>query len=73
MKQLANKVASGDVKTALRLIDLQYRDEGLDRAIREDDCGPLVSSLPESATALEQLEEISQRLRARIAKRKSAP
>ena len=34
MKQLANKVASGDVKTALRLIDLQYRDEGLDRAIR---------------------------------------
>jgi hypothetical protein len=73
MKQLANKVASGDVKTALRLIDLQYRDEGLDRAIREDDRGPLVSSLPESATALEQLEEISQRLRARIAKRKSAP
>ena len=32
------------------------------------DRGPLVSSLPESATALEQLNEMTQRLRARIAK-----
>jgi hypothetical protein len=72
VKQLANKVASGDVKTTLRLVDLHYRDEELERATNGAESGSLASSLPESATANEKLREITERLRARLAKRNAS-
>jgi hypothetical protein len=72
VKQLANKVASGDVKTTLKLVDLHYRDEELERATNGAESGSLASSLPESATAHEKLREITERLLARLAKRNAS-
>jgi hypothetical protein len=66
-KHVANKVASGDIKTVLRLLEWEFR--ALNQALQRVENGRVTSSLPASATALEQLYELSARLRERLAKR----
>jgi hypothetical protein len=68
-KHVANKVASGDVKTVLRLLEWEFR--ALNQALQRVENGRVTSSLPASATALEQLYELSARLRERLAKRRA--
>jgi|HubBroStandDraft_4_1064222.scaffolds.fasta_scaffold62768_1 hypothetical protein len=70
-KHVANKIASGDIKTALRLLEWDLREESLNKAVPGIEGARMKSSLPASATAFEQLNEISARFRERLAKRKA--
>jgi Family of unknown function (DUF5681) len=70
-KHVANKVASGDVKTVLRLLEWEFREESLNKAVPTVESGRVISSLPASATAHERLYEITARLRERLAKRET--
>jgi Family of unknown function (DUF5681) len=70
MKQVANQVASGDAKIALKILEMHDRHEKLLREIDATNSGPIVSSLPESANARQRLIEITHRLQQRIEVRK---
>ncbi len=54
-KHFANKVASGDIKTIFRLSEWEDREGVPNQAGQRVESGPVKSSLPASATALEQL------------------
>jgi hypothetical protein len=70
MKHVANRVASGDPKITLKILEIYDRNERQLKEIAAVWSGPVVSSLPESANARERLTEITRRLRERIEARR---
>ena len=68
-KQLANKVASGDLRVLLKLVDLNSRREEVKRAKNTSKSDSLKSSLPPDASAMERAIELTAQLRERIAQR----